>query len=311
MTVSTRPSLALLGLGPMGGPMAHRLLDFDSGLTVWNRTPAKAEPLVALGARAATSPADAASGVVLTVLPDLDQVESLLPGEYGLLSGWAAKNITRPTLVVHGTVSPIAVAAFAERLLRKHGVTVLDAPVSGGTLGAEEGTLSIMVGGDKEAAHSVEHIFQAMGTTVRYMGPSGSGALAKACNQVVVAATVTAVSEAMLLARSGGLDLAVMLELLQGGLADSAVLRQKGSRWISSDFTGGGSGKNQLKDLGFIREAATAEGLELPLTGTVTELFGEMVAQGDGALDHTGIQRTLARRSQVPLIGSLALPDGR
>jgi 3-hydroxyisobutyrate dehydrogenase-like beta-hydroxyacid dehydrogenase len=310
MTETTPPSLALLGLGPMGGPMARQLLALDGGLAVWNRTSAKAEPLVALGARAASSPADAASDVVLTVLPDLDQVESLLPGENGLLSGWAAKSITRPILVVHGTVSPIAVATFAERLLRLHGVTVLDAPVSGGTVGAVEGTLSIMVGGDKDAAHSVEPVFQAMGTTVRYMGPSGSGELAKACNQVVVAATVTAVSEAMLLARSGGLDLAVMLELLRGGLADSAVLRQKGQRWISSDFTGGGSAKNQLKDLGFISEAAAADGLELPLSGTVTELFGEMVAQGDGALDHTGIHRTLARRSQVPLEGSV-LPDGR
>ncbi|WP_164204868.1 NAD(P)-dependent oxidoreductase [[Micrococcus luteus] ATCC 49442] len=299
----TEPTLALLGLGPMGGPMARQLLAFDAGLTVWNRTSAKTEPLVALGARAAASPADAAADVVLTVLPDLAQVESLLPGEDGLLAGWAARNITRPVLVVHGTVSPVAVAAFAERLLRSHGVAVLDAPVSGGTLGAEEGTLSIMVGGDKDAAQSVKEIFEAMGTTVRYMGPSGSGALAKACNQVVVAATVTAVSEAMLLARSGGLDLAVMLELLQGGLADSAVLRQKGQRWISGDFTGGGSAKNQLKDLGFIREAATADGLELPLSRTVTELFGEMVARGDGELDHTGIHRALALRSAAANAG--------
>jgi len=299
MTETTRPSLALLGLGPMGGPMAGRLLAFDGDLTVWNRTSAKTEPLVALGARAATSPAAAASDVVLTVLPDLDQVESLLPGPDGLLAGWAARGIARPVLVVHGTVSPIAVAAFAERLLRDHGVTVLDAPVSGGTVGAESGTLSIMVGGDRDAAQAVESVFQAMGTTVRYMGPSGSGALAKACNQIVVAATVTAVSEAMLLAGNGGLDLAVMLELLQGGLAESAVLRQKGHRWISNDFDGGGSARNQLKDLGFILEAAAKEGLELPLSGTVRGLFDEMVAQGDGALDHTGIHRTLALRSQV------------
>jgi 2-hydroxy-3-oxopropionate reductase len=196
--------------------------------------------------------------------------------------------------VVHGTVSPIAVAAFAERVLRDHGVTVLDAPVSGGTVGAENGTLSIMVGGDRNAAQSVEPVFQSMGTTVRYMGRSGSGALAKACNQIVVAATVTAVSEAMLLARNGGLDLAVMLELLQGGLADSAVLRQKGHRWISDDFVGGGSAQNQLKDLRFISEAAAKEGLKLPLSGTVRELFDQMVARGDGALDHTGIHRTLA-----------------
>ena len=301
MTETMRPSIALLGLGPMGGPMARRLLDFDQDLTVWNRTPAKAKPLVALGARAATSPADAASDVVLTVLPDLVQVESLLPGQDGLLSGWAARGIRRPVLVVHGTVSPIAIAAFAERLLHDHGVTVLDAPVSGGTVGAERGTLSVMVGGDEDSAESVAPIFRSMGTTVRYMGRSGSGALAKACNQVVVAATVTAVSEAMLLARSGGLDLAVMLELLQGGLADSAVLRQKGYRWLSDDFAGGGSAQNQLKDLRFILEAAAKGGIELPLSSAVTGLFDAMVTQGDGALDHTGIHRTLALRSQEPL----------
>jgi 3-hydroxyisobutyrate dehydrogenase-like beta-hydroxyacid dehydrogenase len=306
MTETNRPSLALLGLGPMGGPMARRLLAFDGNLIVWNRTSAKAEPLVALGARAAASPADAAADMVLTVLPDLDQVESLLPGPDGLLAGWAAKAIAGPTLVVHGTVSPIAVAAFAERMLHEYGVRVLDAPVSGGIAGAEAGSLSIMVGGDEQAAQSAEPAFRSMGTTVRYMGPSGSGELAKACNQIVVAATVTAVSEAMLLARSGGLDVAVMLELLQGGLADSAVLRQKGQRWLSNDFTGGGSARNQLKDLRFVLDAATAEGLELPLSSTVTELFGEMVAQGDGALDHTGIHRILALRRAA---GQPDLPD--
>ncbi|MDQ0871041.1 3-hydroxyisobutyrate dehydrogenase-like beta-hydroxyacid dehydrogenase [Arthrobacter sp. V1I9] len=175
---------------------------------------------------------------------------------------------------------------------------VLDAPVSGGTAGAENGTLSIMVGGDEPVARSLEPVFQAMGTTVRYMGPAGSGALAKACNQVIVAATVTAVSEAMLLARSGNLDLAVMLELLRGGLANSEVLRQKGERWLTGDFTGGGSARNQLKDLGFVLDAATTRGLELPVSTAVNELFEEMVANGDGALDHTGIHETLAKRSQ-------------
>ena len=137
-------------------------------------------------------------------------------------------------------------------------------------------------------------------TRRRTARPANSVIQVSACNQIVVAATVTAVSEAMLLAGSGGLDLAVMLELLQGGLADSAVLRQKGYRWISNDFAGGGSARNQLKDLSFIRDTATADGLELPLSSTVTELFDDMMAQGDGALDHTGIHRTLARRSQTP-----------
>ncbi|MCU1532939.1 MAG: NAD(P)-dependent oxidoreductase [Arthrobacter sp.] len=295
-----RRSLALLGLGPMGEPMARRLLAAEGNLVVWNRTPAKATPLVALGARAASSPADAASDIVLTVLPDLSQIESLLAGSDGLLAGWESKRITDPILVIHGTVSPTAVSAFSERVLRDHGIVVLDAPVSGGTVGAENGSLSIMVGGKEDAAQSLEPIFRALGTTVRYMGPSGAGELAKACNQIVVAATVTAVSEAMLLARKGGLNISVMLELLQGGLADSQVLRQKGHRWLTHDFTGGGSARNQLKDLGFVLDAADAEGIDLPLSRTVTEMFTDMVAQGDGALDHTGIQRTLANALPHP-----------
>ncbi|MCU1517739.1 MAG: NAD(P)-dependent oxidoreductase [Pseudarthrobacter sp.] len=294
MMESDRPALALMGLGPMGEPMARRLLAGYGGLTVWNRTSAKAEALAGLGARVARSPFDAAADIVLTVLPDLSHVESLLPGEAGLLAGWAANGIARPVLVIHGTVSPGAVAAFGERLLRDHGVRVLDAPVSGGTVGAENGTLSIMVGGDGDALSIVAPALEFIGGTIRHMGPGGSGALAKACNQIVVAGTITAVSEAMLLARSGGLDAAVLLELLRGGLAGSEVLRQKGHRWIDNDFTGGGSAQNQLKDLNFVLGAATARDLELPLSRTVTALFEEMVARGDGALDHTGILRTLA-----------------
>lgn len=293
-------SLAVLGLGPMGAPMAHRLLASHPALTVWNRTATKTEPLTRAGARAAASPAEAAAEVVLTVLPDLRHVESLLPGQLGLLAGWTAQGIKEPVLVVHGTVSPTAVAAFAERMFLDHGVQVLDAPVSGGTAGAENGSLSIMVGGDKKTALSLEPVFHLMGTTVRYMGPAGSGALAKACNQIIVAATVTAVSEAMLLARSGGLDLSVMLELLRGGLAGSEVLRQKGERWLTGEFTGGGSGQNQLKDLGFILDIATTRGLDLPVSSTVADLFRDMVAQGDGELDHTGIHQTLVRRAAAP-----------
>ena len=156
MTDSSRPSIALMGLGPMGAPMAHRLAAVHSGLVVWNRTFAKTGPLVAAGARAATSPADAASDIVLTVLPDLAQVESLLPGPDGLLAGWAARGIEHPILVVHGTVSPVAVAALAGRLFEEHGVRVLDAPVSGGIIGADQGTLSIMVGGDDVSVRVVD-----------------------------------------------------------------------------------------------------------------------------------------------------------
>ncbi|AIY02959.1 2-hydroxy-3-oxopropionate reductase [Arthrobacter sp. PAMC 25486] len=295
MTLPTSDSITVLGLGPMGMPMAKRLLIQHPGIVVWNRTPSKAMELQSLGATPATSPSEAAREIVLTVLPDLRHVEDLVSGPEGLLAGWKARGVANPVLVVHGTVSPTAVGIFAERMLREHGVRVLDAPVSGGIAGAENGSLSIMVGGEESTALSLWPIFELMGTTVRYMGPSGSGALAKACNQIVVAATITAVSEAMLLARASGLDLAVMQELLRGGLADSQVLRQKGHRWISEDFSGGGSASNQLKDLRFIIDAANYQGLNLPVTNATASLFNDMVKEGNGQLDHTGIYQSLSR----------------
>ncbi|MCJ1671661.1 MULTISPECIES: NAD(P)-dependent oxidoreductase [unclassified Rathayibacter] len=291
--------LSLLGLGPMGAPMARNLLAAAS-LTVWNRTASRAAPFAELGAVVAPTPAAAAGDVVLTVLPDLVQVESLLEGEDGLLAGWRAAGIAAPVLVVHGTVSPIAVAALARRLAAEHGVQVVDAPLSGGTVGARDATLSIMVGGADEPVARVLPVFERLGRTVRHLGPSGAGATAKLCNQIVVAGTVAVVSEALLLARSAGLDPATVVELLQGGLARTAVLEQKSRKWLDEDFAEGGSARNQLKDLRFVAESAAAEGVALPTTAAVTALFERMIAEGDGDLDHTGVHRTLAGLARRP-----------
>lgn len=291
--------LSLLGLGPMGAPMAQNLLAAGP-LTVWNRTASRAAPFAELGAVVAPTPAAAAGDVVLTVLPDLVQVESLLMGEDGLLTGWRAAGIAAPVLVVHGTVSPIAVAALARRLAAEHGVQVVDAPLSGGTVGARDATLSIMVGGADEPVARVLPVFERLGRTVRHLGPSGAGATAKLCNQIVVAGTVAVVSEALLLARSAGLDPATVVELLQGGLARTAVLEQKSRKWLDEDFAEGGSARNQLKDLRFVAESAAAEGVVLPTTAAVTELFERMIAEGDGDLDHTGVHRTLAGLARRP-----------
>ena len=291
--------LSLLGLGPMGAPMARNLLAAGP-LTVWNRTASRAAPFAELGAVVAPTPAAAAGDVVLTVLPDLVQVESLLMGEDGLLAGWRAAGIAAPVLVVHGTVSPIAVTALARRLAAEHGVQVVDAPLSGGTVGARDATLSIMVGGADEPVARVLPVFERLGRTVRHLGPSGAGATAKLCNQIVVAGTVAVVSEALLLARSAGLDPATVVELLQGGLARTAVLEQKSRKWLDEDFAEGGSARNQLKDLRFVAESAAAEGVALPTTAAVTALFERMIAEGDGDLDHTGVHRTLAGLARRP-----------
>lgn len=298
------PAVSLLGLGPMGEPMAQNLLDGLGSLTVWNRTAEKADRLAALGARSARRPRDAAAPITLTVLPDLVHVESLLNGDDGLIAGWRAAGIDRPILVVHGTVSPTAVARLAATLADEHGVDVIDAPLSGGTVGAREGTLSVMIGGDRDVADSLLPLFAHVGRTVRYLGPSGSGALAKACNQIVVAGTVAAVSEAMLLGRTAGLDLELLRDLLQGGLARNAVVEQKADKWIDEDFTEGGSAANQLKDLRFIAESAAANGVVLPTTAEVERLFERMIGDGDGALDHTGIYRTLVTLSREQSSGA-------
>lgn len=287
--------VSLCGLGPMGLPIAHRLLAVGVELTVWNRTTAKAEALGSAGARVAPTPADAATEVVLTVLPDLPQVQDVVERPGGLAEGWAARGIAAPVLVVHGTVSPRDVKAYATHLAAAHHAIVIDAPLSGGTVGAAAGTLSIMVGGDRPAADALQPLFAHYGRTIRYFGPSGSGALAKACNQVVVASTVASISEALALASRAGIDPVLLFEILQGGLASSEVLRQKRDKWLNRDFAEGGSARNQLKDLRFALAAADDNDLSLNVTGAVRDLFERMVAAGDGDLDHTGAVLTVER----------------
>lgn len=280
-------SVSLLGTGPMGAPIARNLIDGGVPLTLWNRTLHKAEAI--RGGTVAPRPADAAADVVLTVLPDLPQVEALLEGDEGLLAGWARAGVSEPVLVIHGTVSPTAVAAFAAHCKSRYGVVVIDAPLSGGTIGAEQGRLSIMAGGPQGVVRWLTPLFELYGSTVMWFGESGAGAIVKACNQIVVAATVTALSESMALAKASGLDLDKVQGILKGGLANSEVLQQKGGRWITGDFHGGGSAKNQLKDLRFVTEAAADAGLSLPVANTLTSEFESMVTEGLGDLDHTGI----------------------
>jgi 2-hydroxy-3-oxopropionate reductase len=279
----------------MGLPIARRILQAGHELTVWNRTPGKAETLA--GATIAATPYDAAARTVLTVLPDLPQVVEVLSGETGLLAGWRDAGIEHPTLVIHGTVSPDAVVELGVRLEAEYGVHVVDAPMSGGTIGAAEGRLSLMIGGDEALVDSLRPLFSSFATTIARLGGPGSGAVAKVCNQIVVASTVTAVAEAVNLARRRGLDIEVLLEVLGGGLAASEVLTQKGRAYLTEEFTGGGSAVNQLKDLRFAAETGATVSAALPITRTLTELFDAMIGQGDGALDHTGIYRTIAAAS--------------
>ncbi|OOP62866.1 2-hydroxy-3-oxopropionate reductase [Arthrobacter sp. SRS-W-1-2016] len=292
------PTVSLLGLGRMGKPIADRLLDALGELTVWNRTPSKAEQLVTRGAVMAPTPAAAAADVTLTVLTDLSDVHDILTGVEGLIAGWQRSNIFQPVLVVHGTVSPAGVAELAEELASR-GIGVVDAPLSGGVAGAESGNLSIMLGGEDWAIAKAMPVLEKVGSTIVHFGAPGTGEIAKACNQVVVASTVAAISESLVLADAYGLDRARLLTVLGGGLAASEVLKQKQDRWLNGDFTGGGSAVNQLKDLRFAADAAAAKGMVLPLSLVLKEVFGRMVLDGRGELDHSAVELTIADTSRL------------
>jgi 2-hydroxy-3-oxopropionate reductase len=290
--VTGQEPVGFVGLGVMGRPMARNLLRAGHRVVVWNRSPEPAAALAAAGATVARTPAElaAAAPVVLTMLPDLPQVEEVLHGDGGLLAGMGRGSV----LVVMGTVSPVGVRELGARL-EPVGVSVADAPVSGGDVGAEQATLSIMVGGRPEDVARVRPLLEAMGSTVDHLGPLGAGQLAKACNQIVVAATLTALSEALVLARKGGLDAGRVFAVLGGGLAGSRVLEVKGPKLLGGDFRPGGAAAFQHKDLGFALAAARAEGVALPLTALVDQLFGAAVWNGLGDDDHSVVVRVIER----------------
>ncbi|MFK4104081.1 NAD(P)-dependent oxidoreductase [Streptomyces sp. NPDC019531] len=289
-------TVGFVGLGAMGLPMAANLAKAGFDVLAWNRGGAPLDAAVADGCRAAGSPAEVAAGArtVVTMLPDLPQVRDVWAGQDGLLAGLdpAAAGRTMDTLVVMGTVSPVAVRALAEEL-RPHGVLVVDAPVSGGVTGARDATLSIMAGGTEDAVERVRPYLAAMGSTVRRMGDTGAGSLAKACNQLVVAGTLVALAEAVVLGERGGLDAAALLEVLAGGLASSEVLTQKRRHLADSDFTPSGPARYLLKDLGFVLDSANDAGVELPLSATVARLYAAVDDRGLGDLDNSVVLRLL------------------
>ncbi|WP_406223640.1 NAD(P)-dependent oxidoreductase [Streptomyces canus] len=289
-------TVGFVGLGAMGLPMAANLAKAGFDVLVWARGRIPLDAAVAAGCRAAGRPADVAAGArtVITMLPDLPQVRDVSAGPDGLLAGLdtAGPAEAMDTLVVMGTVSPVAVRALAQEL-RSFGVTVVDAPVSGGVTGARDATLSIMAGGTPYAVESVRPYLTAMGSTVRRMGDTGAGSLAKACNQLVVAGTLVALAEAVVLGEHGGLDPAALLEVLAGGLASSEVLAQKRRHLADSDFTPSGPARYLHKDLGFVLDSAADAHVELPLSTSVARLYAAIDDRGLGDLDNSVVLRLL------------------
>ena len=296
-TAGRRGGVGVVGLGLMGTPMAASLLRGVEGtggtdgreVWVWARRPGAADGLVVDGAHRAPDCRSlaAACGVVVVVLPDLPQLEELLDGEDGLLAGVGAPTL----LVVCSTVSPTRVRELAARLEERTAglVRVVDAPVSGGTEGAADATLSIVVGGGDEDVEVATPVLAAMGTPV-HLGPLGSGQVAKACNQLVVAATVTALSEAAVIAERSGLDLATLMGVLGGGYAGSRVLATRGQRLVEHDHTVAGAARYMVKDLDAALAAAADTGTGTRVLPAVRRAYGELVDAGLGDQDMSVVQ---------------------
>ena len=283
-------------LGIMGMPMARNLMDSGYRLVLHSRTPHKAEELANVGrAEVAGSPAEVArnSEVVITMLPGPPEVAEVLAGEEGLLDGAGEGSL----FIDMSTSSPVLARELA-RSARSRGASMLDAPVSGGDVGAIEGTLSIMVGGEQADFQRAKPLFEAMGKTITHVGPAGAGQVTKAANQVVVALTIEAVSEALVLGSAGGVSAEKILDVLGGGLASNKVMEVKREKFLSHTFEPGGKVEFHHKDLGIALAAGREYGVVLPVTAVVDQLLLSMRRKGWGGEDHSALLRIIEDLSQ-------------
>ena len=268
----------------MGAPMCQNLLSADLPLTVWNRTQTKTEPLGKRGAEIADSPQSAVSDadVIITMLSDGTAVADIMFNQ-------DVVEAIRES-ATHIDMSSIGADEAIEHAKRhvKRGVRYLDAPVSGGTKGAAAGELAIMAGGDAKTFAEMQPVFATLGQAT-HVGPNGCGQLAKLANQIIVAITIGAVGEALILAGGGGADRAKVREALQGGFASSRILTEHGQRMVDRAFEPGGPARFQLKDLHNALSAAERLGLDLPITRLLHGLFDDMVQSGKGDMDHSGL----------------------
>ena len=283
--MTDRPAIAVLGTGLMGAPMARRLLAAGLAVTAWNRTPEKAAPLVADGARLADTPAAAVADadVVLTMLENGAAVTDVL------FARGAAAAMKAGAIVLDMSSIPPATARDHAARLAEAGIHHVDAPVSGGTVGAAAGTLAIMAGGAEADIAALAPVFAPLGRVTR-VGGHGAGQIAKLANQAIVGITIGAVAEALLLAAAGGADPAAVREAIRGGFAESRILELHGRRMIEGDYVPGGQVALQLKDLDTILATAVDVGLELPLTRNVRDRYADLKDRlGGGQLDHAAL----------------------
>ena len=284
--------IAVLGIGLMGTPMARRLCEAGHEVHVWNRTAEKAQQLTQFGATAHATPADAVRDAKL-VITMLDH--GAIVGQV-LFDQGAAQAMRPSTLLVDmSSIKPIEARDHAARL-SELGIDYLDAPVSGGTIGAEQGTLAIMAGGKAANFERALTVLQHLGRAT-HVGPIGAGQLAKLANQMIVGITIGAVAEALLLCEKGGADMAKVKEAITGGFADSRILQVHGQRMVDRDFAPRGRMTVQLKDLRNAMATAQEVGFEAPITALFEQLYAQGVEHGLADLDHSGLFVELASRT--------------
>jgi 2-hydroxy-3-oxopropionate reductase len=285
-------TIGFIGLGVMGKPMARHLLNAGHQLVVHSRSRPSVDELVTAGATAAATPAHVAraAAIVITMLPDTADVELVLTGEHGVISGLQSGAV----VIDMSSISPVATERLASVVAAK-GASMLDAPVSGGEVGAINASLSVMVGGDEAAFARVRPILACMGNAERiiYVGRSGAGQICKVCNQVAIGGALVGVSEAFALAKKAGVDAAKVRQALLGGFAASRVLEVHGERMLTGNYKPGFRTKLYQKDLRIANEAAAANSVAMPATAIVTQLVNALVASGGADLDYSALGTVL------------------
>ena len=282
--------VGFIGLGAMGRPMALHLLEAGHELSVYARRTEAAQPLVEAGARRLATPAEvaAASEVVFTMVTTGADVEAVALGEGGIIHGARAGTV----LVDMGTIPPDTARRIAAKLAER-GIEAIDAPVSGGEVGAQNATLAIMAGGDAAVLDRVRPLLACLGQRIVHIGPNGAGQVAKACNQMIMVAAIEAAAEALRLAAASGVDCARVRQALAGGSAASRVLDVMGERMVKREFAAGIEARLHHKDFGLVLEAARKSGVPVPLTATVAQQLNALMAQGWGKDDTASLLRVL------------------
>lgn len=282
----SKPIIAFIGLGIMGQPMARHLLAAGYPLIGLDRVPALQAEIVAAGAQAGATPAEVsrASDVVITMLPDSPDVEQVMFGADGVMEGLRSGGL----VIDMSSILPSVARRVADSA-RGLGADALDAPVSGGQVGAANATLTIMVGGSQAAFDRARPIFEKLGKNITLVGEAGAGQVTKAANQVIVGITIAAVSEALILAAKAGVDPVKVREALMGGFAQSRILDLHGNRMIQRSFQPGFKVKLHRKDMAIIQNTARELGISLPLSAQVAELMNALIARGGGDLDHSAL----------------------